>query len=141
MEINYLQSMYLQAFNDYLNGIKVLLNGYSIREMTEKYPNIELSHIRLASELKSADTNVNPYCLHELRHMNNKDYKHWLRYIREHNTTPTQLRKLIRLSKKDKKKSKTKPDTTMRSVWLLQRKMKSSDDSERQRLIELINEH
>jgi hypothetical protein len=140
-DIEALQSAYHQAFNAYLCGIKKLINGYSLRELARLYPSMEWAHIRLASELNGIrpDDTANPYCLHQLRGLPRRQARLLFMSLGKANANPSLLRKAIREKKKGTKLIKTKTNSVMRSVWLLQRKMKTSDNEERIRLLQLIN--
>lgn len=140
-DIEELQNLYHKAFNAYLCGIKKLINGYSLRELSRLYPSIEWAHIRLASELKGIrpDDTANPHCLHVVRGMTKREARLLFMFLGKANTNPYLLRKAIREKKRGTKLIKSKPNSVMRSVWLLQRKMKTSDNEERIRLLQLIN--
>ena len=148
LNIDQLQNVYNKAFNAYLSGIQSLLTTYSIRDLCRTYPHIEQQHIRLASELlignNRLDDAINPYCLYELREMSKIDRRRWLHYIKTTNATPTLLRKALREDKKrsrSKKKNitKTKPNQTMRAIWLIQRRLRNcSNDAEKQEMMMML---
>jgi len=142
MEIGELQINYYKAFNEYLNQIREMLKTYSIAELSDKYPSIEWSHIRLASETTHMeyynDSNIN--CIILLKSMSKKEQKRWMKIITLDNLTPTTLRKRLRDDKKSKTK-KVKVNDTMKTVWLLKRRLKICNEDEREEILKQINDY
>jgi hypothetical protein len=133
-----LQQQYHRSFNAYLNGIRVLLSKYSMRELVAKYPSIEWQHIRLSSEIKGIkhDDSVDVHCMYELRHMTKQEQRRWLKRIKQDGLTATSLRSVIRQSKC--RAGKVKPNNTMREAWLVKRKLHQCNDEERTKLLQFI---
>ena len=111
----------IKQYNIYLHNIQRLLNHYSIREILVMY-RLSMRDIRLASEIRNIhyNDNISPQCVWEIRSMDDSPRRRWLRYIERTNCDASQLRKVIRESKRMNEPVKW-INISLRERWLAQR--------------------